>query len=65
MRGIHILRLRYHEGKETKEFFVALDSEDVVDLLRLLRRAQVKESTLKRLLAECAIPQVEIPHRES
>ncbi len=62
---IHILRLRYHEGEATKEFFVALDSEDVVDLLRILRRAQAKENTLKGLLAESAIPHVEAPHREA
>ncbi len=62
---IHALRLRYHEGQELREFFIALDSEDVADLLRVLRRAQAKEDSLKRLLAESAIPYVEVPHREA
>ena len=61
---MHILRLRHHEGRELRDFFVALDSEDLADLLRILRRAQAKESSLKKLLAESAIPHVEVPHRE-
>ena len=49
---VHVLRLAYHVGStdpETKEFFVALTSDNVRDLKKLAIRAEAKERKLKAL----------------
>jgi hypothetical protein len=48
---IHTLKIVYHEEGEHKEFFVALDSNDVLQLADLLDRAFKKEDSLKALCA--------------
>ncbi len=47
----HMLKLSYHEGREHKEFFVALDGDDLASLRLALDRADAKTATLKRKLA--------------
>jgi hypothetical protein len=46
---VHTLKIAYHENGEHKEFFVALDREDVKQLADLLARAAKKEDSLKSL----------------
>ena len=38
----HTLKLHYHEGGEHREFFVALDEQDIASLKRMSERAQRK-----------------------
>jgi len=44
---VHMLKLAYHQDGETKQFFVALDSDDLRDLRDTLERAISKEPRLK------------------
>lgn len=46
----HSLKLDYHEGQDTRLFFVVLDSEDLIALRRVLDRAIAKDKTLRKLL---------------
>lgn len=46
----HTLKIEYHEEGEHKEFYVALDAEDLQKLKRVLQRAEAKASSLKSLL---------------
>ena len=41
------LVVRYHEGHDTKEFFLALDEEDIDELVAVLERAKMKRETIK------------------
>lgn len=52
---IHTLKLRYHEGRELKQIYVALDSSDIKSLQEVLRRAQQKEERLKADLKKANI----------
>lgn len=47
--AVHTLKLGYHEAGEHKEFFVALDRNDVRQLADMLERALRKEESLKTL----------------
>ena len=44
---IHSLRITYHEGKDHKEFHVALRTSDLRDLLQAIERAFKKEISLR------------------
>jgi hypothetical protein len=44
----HTLKIHYHEGNSHKEFFVALDSNDIRALQDVIHRATLKESSLKK-----------------
>jgi hypothetical protein len=46
----HTLDLEYHKGAELKEFFVVLDSQDLLALKEVLDRAITKDKTLRLLL---------------
>jgi hypothetical protein len=46
----HTLKIVYHEGDATKEFFVALDSNGLDNLTGLIERAKAKEEALKRFV---------------
>ena len=52
---VHMLRIHYTEGQESKDFFVALDTSDVSILINLLTRAQEKAETLKAVLQSAQI----------
>lgn len=56
---IHTLKIVYHEEGEHKDFFVAMDSDDVVQLVGVLDRAFKKEDSLKALCAEKEITLLE------
>lgn len=47
---VHLLKLSYHEDGDHKEFFVAMDGEDVVRLKAVLKRADAKTKTLRSKL---------------
>jgi hypothetical protein len=46
---VHNLRIAYKEGAQTREFVVALDSDDLLSLKHLVERALQKESTVRSL----------------
>ena len=49
---VHMLRIAYHEGYEStdaREFFVALTSDNIRELKRLLNRAEAKETKLRNV----------------
>jgi hypothetical protein len=45
----HALKITYHSGTSTEDFFVALDRKDISDLISVLERAIKKDDSLKRL----------------
>jgi len=53
---IHNLRIAYREGESTKEFFVALDSNDLRVLRAVLERAENKESSLESFISKTERP---------
>jgi hypothetical protein len=52
----HTLRLGYHEGSEHKEFFVILDSDDLIEMSEVVTRAMAKDRTLRELLSSAKLP---------
>jgi len=59
MMLIHTLRIHYHKGEQHNDFFIALDSKDVQDLIRVLERAKAKAEALKALLDRAQISYIE------
>jgi hypothetical protein len=58
---VHTLRITYHEGAgPTKDFFVALDRADLMELSALLERAIKKEQSLKKLTEEKGVTLLEV-----
>jgi hypothetical protein len=53
----HMLKLEYHHGTaaDHRELYVALDSNDIVELIRALQRAQKKEESLKDLMNKAKV----------
>lgn len=47
---VHMLKIEFLEGDESREFFVALNTKDVETLKTTLERAEVKEKALNALL---------------
>lgn len=47
---VHTLKMSYHEGGRVRELFVALDTENVNDLIDALDRANSKAEALKKFL---------------
>jgi hypothetical protein len=56
----HTLKLHYHEGGEHREFFVALDGEDIDLLKEISERAQKKAVVLKRIVAASGIRSIDL-----
>jgi hypothetical protein len=52
----HTLKVGYHEGSDHREFHVALDSDDLVALSEVVRRARAKDKTLRELLKGVDLP---------
>ena len=52
---VHTLSVHYYQDGEHKEFFVAVDDDDVQILLDALERAKVKARSLKQTLASAKI----------
>jgi hypothetical protein len=53
---MHNLKIAFHEGRETKEFFVSLTSKDLQKLLEVLQRAERKETALMAAMEDSKIP---------
>lgn len=47
---IHTLKVEYRAAQEEREFFVALDSNDLARLETLIKRAKLKEKALKEAI---------------
>lgn len=47
---VHTLRISYHQGSELKQFYVAMDSEDIQALKNTLDRAESKAENLHAVL---------------
>lgn len=56
---IHNLKIEYRKNNETIEFFVALDSDDVLELRNSLDRADEKARVLKDILKTTAMQYLE------
>ena len=56
---VHTLKIHYIQNNQHKEFFVALDTEDISFLIDTLIRAQEKEETLKAILAAANVPYID------
>lgn len=57
---VHTLKISYHEGRQIKELFVALDSVQVDELIGVLGRASLKGESLRRMLEAANVPHVEV-----
>lgn len=59
---VHNLRITYHDGntKDTKDFIVSLDSNDLTELQNILERAKAKERSLESMLASAGTPYLKI-----
>lgn len=57
---VHMLNIEYYQNGERQEFFVALDTADIGDLMKTLERAKTKAESLKRLLASTGVTYVEV-----
>lgn len=55
----HELKITYRQGDEVKDFFVAMDSEDIRKLGAVLDRAREKERSLRQLLEKASITIIE------
>ncbi|AUX48810.1 uncharacterized protein SOCE26_103510 [Sorangium cellulosum] len=53
---VHSLRLRYYDGTQMKNFFVALDANDLKTISELIERASKKEAELRALMAKSGMP---------
>ena len=47
---IHNLKITYHQDRQHKDFFVALDSEDIQTLKAAIERAELKDRSAKIML---------------
>jgi hypothetical protein len=54
----HMLKIVYHESGDHKEFYVALEAEDLQKLKKVLQRAESKELSLKSLLKVSNVPEL-------
>jgi len=52
----HILKLTYHEGGDHKDFYVALDENDIQVMKKILERAEAKAASLKSVLQAANLP---------
>ena len=56
---IHTLKVEYLQEGDTKEFFVAMDTKDIAQLMDVLKRAQAKEENLKSLLQATGVTYID------
>jgi hypothetical protein len=55
----HTLKIVYHQGNDHVEFHVVLDSADLGALGEVVRRAEVKDNTLRELLKSAELPSLD------
>lgn len=56
---LHTLKISYRGDNKVKEFFVALDTEDVRELMEQLERANSKAESLKSVLKAAQVPHID------
>jgi len=56
---VHTLKIHYIQNNQHKEFFVALNTEDISFLIDTLIHAQEKEETLKSILSAANVPYID------
>lgn len=56
---VHMLKIRYVEDQESRDFFVALDTADLRILKEVVERAEKKTESLKETLTRTGIPYVD------
>jgi hypothetical protein len=56
---VHQLKIAYHQGRELREFFVALDTADIAELRDMLDRADRKADSIKRSLERASVPYID------
>lgn len=56
----HTLKIDYHEDENLKEFYVALDAEDLRKLKSVLERAESKATALKSILAKSGVTDLDL-----
>ena len=59
---VHTLKVTYRQERERSEFFVALDTEDLVDLRKAIDRAEAKAESLKKVLGNAKLSYLEVSH---
>ena len=59
--AVHTLKIEYHEGPSHahKEFYVALDSSDIVELKKLIEREEAKAKIMKSMLSSLGVRDLE------
>lgn len=57
---VHSLKIEYLSGGRRHDFYVALDTKDVENLLAILERAKVKTASLKELVAATSVRYIEV-----
>ena len=62
---VHMLRITYHEDREKRhnDFFVALDTEDVTNLIGVLQRAERKAKSAATMIKASDLLYLGIPER--
>jgi hypothetical protein len=62
----HTLQIDYHEDDASgKEWFIALDHDDLDTLEQAVTRARIKERTLRKSLAFASVPVVDVSGRST
>jgi hypothetical protein len=56
--------MHYHQNRNGHEFFIALDSRDIKDLITELQRALEKEKSLKSILKAADVKNVKVHPEE-
>lgn len=57
---VHTLKLTFRQGRERSDFFVALDTDDLVELRKVLDRAEKKVVSLKKVMKKAKLPHLEV-----
>lgn len=57
---VHTLRISYHQAGELKEFYAAMDAEDIEALREILHRAEGKAESLRSVLEEAGLPYLDV-----
>lgn len=52
----HTLKIEYHEDGDHKDFYVALDAQDLSELKGVLERAETKAISLRSFLKQSEMP---------
>ncbi len=57
---IHTLRIGYHDNQKHKDIFIAMDRNDVKELIDMLKRAEQKEESLDSFLNNSKLVHIDV-----